>query len=134
MFQSLKRTASYALSDICGEGASAPLVPDDAGYLAFFLRIMERLEAGSAKDLALEEEKSHDLLSQAASDFFSHLLRLDQNFDVKEVLDLVPETVYDALAEWVEVHVEDLVARLAPEGHGMDSGDDASPWSAALLS
>ncbi|KAE8783154.1 hypothetical protein D1007_43417 [Hordeum vulgare] len=125
--ESLERRVSRALSDICGESPSAPLVPDDAGYLGFFLRVMERLEAGSTKALALTEEKTRDLLSQAASDVFSHLLRLNQDFNLAEVLDLVPETVHAALAEWVEVQVEDLVARLAPEGHDMDSGDDASP-------
>ncbi|KAE8816597.1 hypothetical protein D1007_05939 [Hordeum vulgare] len=130
----LERRASRTLSDICGESASGPLVPDDAGYLGFFLRIMERLEVGSAKALTLAEEKSRDLLRQAASDVFSHILRLDPDFDFAEVLDSVPETFHAALAEWVEVHVEDLVARLAPEGHGVDFGDDASPYSTTLLS
>ncbi|KAE8801506.1 hypothetical protein D1007_22890 [Hordeum vulgare] len=73
------------------------------------------------------EEKSRDLLSEAASTVFSHLLHLNQDFDFAKVLDPVPQTVRAALAEWVDVHVEDLVARLPPEGHGMDPGDDAFP-------
>ncbi|KAE8803945.1 hypothetical protein D1007_20101 [Hordeum vulgare] len=133
MFQSLERRASRALSDICGESAPGPLVPDGAWYLGFFLRVVERLEAGSAKAPALSKEKSRDLLSQAACEAFSHLLRLNPYFDFTEVLDPVPETVHAALAEWVEVHVEDLVARLDLEGHGMDSSDDASHRHFALL-
>ncbi|KAE8778560.1 hypothetical protein D1007_48514 [Hordeum vulgare] len=125
MFQSLERRASRALRDICGESASGPLVPGDAGYSGFFLRVMEHLEACSTKALALAEEMIRDLLSQAALDVFSHLLPLDPDFDFAEVLDPVSKTVHSALAEWVEVHVEDLVARLVPEGHGMDSSDDA---------
>ncbi|KAE8781479.1 hypothetical protein D1007_45261 [Hordeum vulgare] len=122
MFQSLDRRASHTLSNICGESASGPLVPDDIGYLGFFLRVVERLEAGFAKSLALAKENSRDLLGKAASDVFSHLPRLDLYFDFAEVLDPVPETVHAALAEWVEVYVEDLVGRLAPEGHGVDLG------------
>ncbi|KAE8789752.1 hypothetical protein D1007_35960 [Hordeum vulgare] len=118
MFQSLERITSRALSDICGKSVSSPLVPDDAGYLGFFLRVVERLEVGSAKALALAKERTRDLLSQAASDVFSHLLRLDPDFDFTVVLDPVPKTIHAALAEWVEVHVEDLVARLAPKGAG----------------
>ncbi|KAE8791159.1 hypothetical protein D1007_34417 [Hordeum vulgare] len=126
MFQSLKSRVSRALSDICGESVSNPLVPNDAGYLGFFLRIVERIEAAATKALALAEENSRDLLSQATSDVFSHLLCLDPEFDFAAVLDRVPETTRAALAEWVKIHVGDLVARLAPEGHGVDSRDDAS--------
>lgn len=104
------------MSDICGEGVSSPLVPDDAGYLGLFFRVVECLEAGAEKVHALAEEKSRDLLGQAASDVFNHLLRFDPDFDFTEVLGPVPETIRTALAEWVEVHVEDLVTRLAPEG------------------
>ncbi|KAE8771046.1 hypothetical protein D1007_57110 [Hordeum vulgare] len=119
MFQPLERRASHALGDMCGEGVSGPLIPDDSRYLGFFYRIMERLEASAEKALAFVEEKSRELLGQAASDVFSHLLRLDPDFDFASVLDPVPQTIRTALAEWVKVHVEDLVERLAPEGRGM---------------
>ncbi|KAE8797881.1 hypothetical protein D1007_26891 [Hordeum vulgare] len=118
MFQSLERRASLALSDICGKGVTSPLVPHDARYLGFFFRVVECLEAGVEKSHALTEEKSRDLLAQAASNVFSHLLRLDPEFDFATMLDPVPETIPATLAEWVEVHVEDLVTRLAPEGPG----------------
>ncbi|KAE8818539.1 hypothetical protein D1007_03671 [Hordeum vulgare] len=126
MFRSLEGRASRALSGICGEGISGPLIRDNAGYLGFFYRIVEHLEAGAGKALALAEESSRDLLGQAASDVFSHLLRLDLDFDFASLLDLVPETIRAAMAEWVEVHVEDLVTRLAPEGYGAGSNDDVS--------
>ncbi|KAE8803212.1 hypothetical protein D1007_20988 [Hordeum vulgare] len=71
-------------------------------------------------------EKNHDLLGQVASDIYTHLLRLDPNFDFAELLGPVPETIRAALAEWVAVHVEDLVTRLAPEGCGVSSRNDAS--------
>ncbi|KAE8769037.1 hypothetical protein D1007_59419 [Hordeum vulgare] len=124
MFQSLEQRASRALGDICGEGVSCPLIPDDSGYFGFFYRVVERLEAIAGKAFALAEEKSRDLLCQAASDVFSHLLRLDPDFDFASVLDPVPMTIRDALAEWVKVHVEELVARIIREGRGMGSDEN----------
>lgn len=124
MFQSLERRVSRALGDICGKGVPGPLIPDDSGYLGFFCRVVERLEASAGKALAFAEEKSHNLLGQAASDVFSHILCLDPDFDFAPVLDPVPETVRAALDEWVEVHVVDLVARLAPEDRDMGPDED----------
>ncbi|KAE8773559.1 hypothetical protein D1007_54174 [Hordeum vulgare] len=86
----------------------------------------ERLEAGAEKAHALADDKSHDLSGQTTSNVFSHLLRLNPDFDFATVLDPVRETIRAALAEWVEVHVEDLVTRIALEGCGTSSGDDAS--------
>ncbi|KAE8767459.1 hypothetical protein D1007_61173 [Hordeum vulgare] len=90
MYQSLEGRASRALSDICGEGFSSTLVPDDGGYLGFFLHVVEHLEAGAEKAHVLAEEKSRDLLGQGASGVFSHLLCLDPDFDFVAVLDPVP--------------------------------------------
>ncbi|KAE8774784.1 hypothetical protein D1007_52744 [Hordeum vulgare] len=126
MFQYLEARASRALNDICGEGVSSPLVLDDGGYLSFFLRVVEHLDAGAEKAHALAEERSRDLLGQGASDVLGHLLRLDPYFDFAVLLGPVPETIRAALAEWVEVHVEDLVTRLAPKGCGVISSDDVS--------
>ncbi|KAE8768650.1 hypothetical protein D1007_59857 [Hordeum vulgare] len=97
MFQSLETRASWAFSDICGEGVSSPLVPDDARYLGFFFRVVECLEAGTEKVHALTEGKSRDLLGQAASDVFSHLICLDPDFDFAAVLGPVPQTIYAAV-------------------------------------
>ncbi|KAE8803177.1 hypothetical protein D1007_20947 [Hordeum vulgare] len=124
MFLSLERRISRALGDIFEECVSCPLIPDDSRYLGFFYRIVERLEASAGKAFALAEEKSRDLLGQATSDIFSHLLRLDPDFDFASVLDPVQETIRTTVAEWVEVHVEDMVARLAPEGRDMGSDED----------
>ncbi|KAE8785624.1 hypothetical protein D1007_40698 [Hordeum vulgare] len=66
MFQSLERRAFCALGDICEEGVFGPLIPDNFGYLGFFYRVMERLEASTGKATALAEEKGHDLFGQAA--------------------------------------------------------------------
>ncbi|KAE8779570.1 hypothetical protein D1007_47409 [Hordeum vulgare] len=126
MFQSLEVRASRDLSDICDKGVSSPLVPGDGGYLGFFLHVVERLETGAEKAHALAEEKNPDLLGQGSSDVFIHLLRLDPDFNFAVVLDPMLETVRAALAEWVEVHVEDLVTRIAPEGCGVSSCDDVS--------
>ncbi|KAE8793578.1 hypothetical protein D1007_31737 [Hordeum vulgare] len=134
MFQSLERRACRALSDMCGERISSPLVLDDAGYLGFFLRVVECLEAGAEKARTLAEEKGRDLLGQAASDVFSHLLCLDPDFDFAEVLSLVPEKICAALAEWVEVHVEDLMKRLAPKGCSVSSSNDVSSSFPSLFS
>ncbi|KAE8790838.1 hypothetical protein D1007_34833 [Hordeum vulgare] len=123
MFRSLERRATHAVSDICGKGVSGPLIPDDSRCLGFFYHVVEHLEAGAEKALVLTEEKSRDILDQAASVVFSHHLRLDPNFDFASVLDPVPETIR-ALAERVEVHVEDLVTRLDPKGRGVGSNDD----------
>ncbi|KAE8816084.1 hypothetical protein D1007_06406 [Hordeum vulgare] len=101
---------------MCGESVSSPLIPDDAAYLIFFCRVVERLEGGAEKAVALVEEKSRDLLGQAASDVFSHLLHLGPDFDFAVVLGLVREVIRATLAEWVEVPVKDLVTRLAPKG------------------
>ncbi|KAE8805960.1 hypothetical protein D1007_17871 [Hordeum vulgare] len=126
MFQSLESRASRALSDICGEGFSSPLVPYDAEYLGFFLRVVECLEVGAEKAHALAEERSRDLLSQATSDVFSHLLHLDPDFDFAAIVDPVPEMIRAAVAEWVEVHMEGLVTRFVREGCATRYGDDLS--------
>ncbi|KAE8767069.1 hypothetical protein D1007_61613 [Hordeum vulgare] len=80
MFRSLEQRDSRALSGIYGKGVSGPLIPDDSRCLGFFYRAVEHLQTGAEKALALAEEKSRDLLVQAASDVFSHLLRLDPEF------------------------------------------------------
>ncbi|KAE8799596.1 hypothetical protein D1007_24975 [Hordeum vulgare] len=98
MFRSLERRASHALSNICREGVSGPLIPDDSWYLGFFYHVVEHLEASAEKALALAEEKSRSLLGQAASDIFSHILRLDPDFDFVSVLDPVPEMIHAALS------------------------------------
>ncbi|KAE8808803.1 hypothetical protein D1007_14904 [Hordeum vulgare] len=59
--RSLEKRASSALSDICGEGVSDPVILDDSGYLGFFYRVVEHLEASAEKALALAEEKIGDL-------------------------------------------------------------------------
>ncbi|KAE8767611.1 hypothetical protein D1007_60998 [Hordeum vulgare] len=94
-----KVPSSRAVSDICREGVSGPLIRDDSGYLGFFYRVVEGLEASVGKAFMHVEEKSRDFLGQAASDVFRHLLRLDPDFDFALLLEPVPETIRAALAE-----------------------------------
>ncbi|KAE8785700.1 hypothetical protein D1007_40548 [Hordeum vulgare] len=75
----------------------------DSEHLGFFFHVVEHLEASAEKALALVEEKSRELLGQSASNVFSHLLRLDPDFDFASVLGPVPETIHAALAKWVVV-------------------------------
>ncbi|KAE8767070.1 hypothetical protein D1007_61614 [Hordeum vulgare] len=93
MFRSIERRASRAMSDMCGKGVSGPTIPDDSRCFGFFYRVVEHLEAGTEKALALAEEKSRYLLGQAASDVFNHLLHLNPDFDFASVLDPVPEMI-----------------------------------------
>ncbi|KAE8810884.1 hypothetical protein D1007_12383 [Hordeum vulgare] len=58
------------------------MISDDSRYLSIFYHVVEHLEASPEMALALEEEKSRDILFQAVSDIFSHLLRLDPDFDL----------------------------------------------------
>ena len=74
MFQDLEHRANQALSNLCDESVASPLVANDAGYLGFFTRIVERLEGGAASARQLVEEKSRDLLARAVSRIFNHLL------------------------------------------------------------
>ncbi|KAE8787131.1 hypothetical protein D1007_38907 [Hordeum vulgare] len=95
------------------------------GTWVYSSTLVECLEVGAQKAHALAEVMNRDLLGQAASDVFSHLLRLDPDFDFATILDPVPETIRAALAEWVKVHMEGLVTRFVLEGYDTSSSDDA---------
>ncbi|XP_020165789.1 uncharacterized protein [Aegilops tauschii subsp. strangulata] len=138
LFQDLEHRANCALRSICKESVSSPLMPDDAGYLAFFTRVVERLEGSAEKVRQLVDEESRDLLARASTRVFSHLLRSDPDFDFQAVIDPVPRTIHDALGEWAEDHVDDLITRFTSDGledqHGAEEhgaaisdDDDASP-------
>lgn len=119
-------------------GVSSPLISDDADYLGFFTRIVERLEGGVEKVRQLVEEKSHDLLARAASRVFSHLVRFDLDVHSEAVTAPMPKVIRGALEDWVEDHVDDLIAEFAPAGGGSQpevegreadggGGDNTSP-------
>ena len=88
----------------------------------------------------LAEEKSRDLLARASSHVFRHLLRFDPNFDFDSVIAPMPEVIQGALGDWVEDHVDDLIAEFSlaggedwplikgreSDGGGSDSGDGDS--------
>lgn len=135
MFQDLELRARRALGSIYKEDVSWPLVRDAAGYLAFFNKVVERLEGGAKKVGELFEEESRDLLAQDSPRAFSHLFRSDPDFDLEAVIDAMPEVIRDALAEWVEEYVDALSSRFAPdsledqcgtEEHEDDDGKDGN--------
>jgi hypothetical protein len=58
----------------------------------------------------LVEERSQEFLGHAFSRVFSYLFSLDPHFDFDAAIAPVPEVTQDAMAEWVDSHVDDLVA------------------------
>ncbi|XP_073364587.1 uncharacterized protein [Aegilops tauschii subsp. strangulata] len=116
MFHDLESQANCALCSICKKSVSNPLVANDAGYLAFFTRVVERLEGSVEKVRKLIDEESRDLLARTSTRVFRHLLRSDTDFDFEAVIDPVPWIIRDALGEWVEdQHVDDLIAQFTPD-------------------
>ncbi|KAE8775296.1 hypothetical protein D1007_52238 [Hordeum vulgare] len=91
MFRDLLRLARRALGFICKGSVSSPLVPDEAGYLDFFTKVVEQLEASAQKVGAMIEEESHDLLSQALTHVFSSLFHTDPHFNFEDAMAPVPE-------------------------------------------
>lgn len=134
MFQDIERRARRALNCVYTESISNPLLPDDADYLAFFTRIVERFEGGVESVRTLVEEEGRDLLARASMHVFIHLLRSDPDFDFEAVIGPVPRVIREAWGSGVEDHVDALLAQFAPDGHeeqheadgyGIDdSGDD----------
>lgn len=110
MFQDLEQRANCALCFICGERLPSPLVANDAGYLAFFTKVVERLERSAEKVRHLVDEESSSLLVKASTRVFSHLLHSDPDFDFKVVIGPIPRVIRNTLGEWVEDHVDDLMA------------------------
>lgn len=97
MFLDLERRACRALDRVCKESVSGLLMPDDAGYRAFFTRIVERLEEGAERVGELVKEESRNLLARASTRVFSHLLRLDPDFDFDAMIAPVPWVIRGAL-------------------------------------
>ena len=126
MFRALELRARRALGSISKEDVSSPLETHDGSYLDFFSKLVERLEVGAKKVGGIIEEESRDLLTQAATRIFSHLLNADPNFDFGKVIAPVPEEVRDTLGKAVEDHVDALHEHFAPgeSSSGVEGGDD----------
>lgn len=118
MFLDLERRALQALDLVCKESVPSPLEPNDTGYLAFFTRIMERLEEGAERVGEPVKEEGRNLLARAATRVFSHLFRLDPDFDFDAMIAPVLRVVRGALSEWVEDHMDALIAEFASDGRG----------------
>jgi hypothetical protein len=109
MLEDLRTRANWALGSICEESAPRPRKVDDAGNLHFFTQVVACLEDRAARARELIEERSRELLGRTFSCVFSHLFCLDPHFDFDAVIAPVPEVTQDAVAEWVDSHVVDLV-------------------------
>ncbi|KAE8814775.1 hypothetical protein D1007_07772 [Hordeum vulgare] len=103
------------MGSICRGNVSTPLVPNDVGYLDFFTKVVERLEADARQVGALIEEEIHDFLSRALTCVFSNLLCVDPRFDFEATRPPVPEAICSALGEVVGDHVDTLRAQFAPD-------------------
>ena len=103
------------MSTICEESAPHPREEDYASHLRFFTEIVTRLEDRAARARELIEERSCGLLGHAFSRVFSELLNLDPHFDFDAAIASVPRVIQDNLANWVDDHVDALLAEFAPE-------------------
>ena len=125
------------MGSICDGNVSSPLVADDAGYLSFFTSVLERLEGGALKERQLVEEKSRNFLACTSSPVFSQLLRFDPDFDFDTVIAPVPGATQEALASWMDDHVDALVREFAPEDDVavivVDEDEDAASCKSATL-
>ncbi|KAE8812626.1 hypothetical protein D1007_10325 [Hordeum vulgare] len=111
-----------AVCFICRGSFPSPLVPDEAGYLDFFTKVVERLEGGAQEVEALIEEGSRDRLSQVLTCSFCNLFHTDPSFNLEAMMALVPEASCGALWKVVKDHVDALSAQFTPDrfqGHGV---------------
>ena len=140
MLQDLRMRANRALNTICEESAPHPHEEDYASHLRFFTEIMTRLEDRAARARELIEERSRGLLGRTFSCVFSHLQNLDPHFYFDADIAPMPRVIRDNLLDWVDDHVDALVAEFAPEddaavvvvrggGADDDDEDDASDSS-----
>lgn len=63
MFQELAERARRVVAAFSVERVQNPLETDDASYLAFFTRLVERLEVGSAQWNEIRNAECRDLLA-----------------------------------------------------------------------
>ncbi|KAE8791831.1 hypothetical protein D1007_33724 [Hordeum vulgare] len=122
MFQGIEQQALRALGSTCKEDVSIPLVPNDAGYLDFFTKVMERLKAGIKKECIVVKEECHGLLSHTLTRVFSYLLHADPCFDSEAMIAPVLELICGALEEEVEDHMGALIAQFIPDGRKGQGG------------
>ncbi|KAE8779750.1 hypothetical protein D1007_47177 [Hordeum vulgare] len=122
MFQSLERRDQCTLGFSCKEGVSSLLMPNDAGYLDFFTRVVERLEVSAKKVGKIIEKECCHLLAQALTQVFSHLLHANPHFDFEAGMPPVPKAPRGALAEAMEDQVGVLSALFIPYEHEEHGG------------
>lgn len=123
MYHALSIRARGALATICQERLGGPLEDNDASYLDFFTKLVEKLESGAKRVNGIIEDECRELLGQAATRIFSNLLRADANFDFNRVMPPVPPELRDGLGKVVEDHVDALLEKFS---HGSKSSGEAS--------
>ncbi|KAE8777577.1 hypothetical protein D1007_49648 [Hordeum vulgare] len=106
MFQGLKRRARPAPGLISRGSVSSPVVPDKVGYLDFFTKVVERLEAGAREVGALIEDENNDLLSQSLPRVFSNLFHTDPHFNFEAAMAPIPEASRDTVGKAMRDHVD----------------------------
>src|SRR3989337_3064470 len=98
MFRELMGRTRSTVPACSVERVEDPLETDDASYLAFFTRLVERLEASSTRWDEIRDAECRDLLRQASTRVFSNLLCIDGSFNFDQVLSPVPEEIQGKLA------------------------------------
>src|SRR4051812_19271925 len=90
MLTTIRERANIALGNICEAAVGEPHTINYAGNLQFFTAVVTQLEARSARDDRLVEERSRALLGRAFSRVFSHLQNMDPHFDFDAAIAPVP--------------------------------------------
>ena len=121
------------MGGIYEENVNHPHGDDDASHFRFFTDIGTCLEDRAARAHELIEERSRGLLGRVFSRVFSHLLNMNPHFDFDAVIAPVPGVIQGNLANWVDDHVDALVAEfvvaddavvIAAEGGDADDDDE----------
>ncbi|KAE8817848.1 hypothetical protein D1007_04468 [Hordeum vulgare] len=123
MFQGLERWECRALGSIYGGSISSPIIPDDAGYLDFFTKVPEWVEAGAEQVGVLIEDEIRNLMSKAPMHVFSNLLHVDPHFDFEAAMAPVPRAIRVALRKALP---PTTLKSGGAEGHLVDDDNDGA--------
>lgn len=110
-----------------GDAPALPNVRCDGGYLAFFERVAEMLEAGVSH---VEEERAADpreLLGLALTLVFSNLCHFVPQLDHRRVVEPAPAECRCLFRDEVRPHVDDLMERyIRVPIYSKEEGSDAN--------
>ena len=91
MFHELSERACNIVASFSVEGAENPLETDDANYIDFLTRLVERLEVSFARWDEIRNAQCRDFPRHASTPIFSNLLCIDGDLDFNRVLSLIHE-------------------------------------------